>query len=171
MYQNSEVDQKKKKKKKKNYSEAPHPLPVINDHSLKSSALTGWVVPRGGGGGAHLPIGNARPLCTVGAFLILSLTTKVPTQGGLAHLPIGNARPLCTARAFPILFLPTEVTTDNCPFTFPLPTLPPPPWQSSPLPPALCPLPANWNSWGSLLRGGGHDHCKPSTHYKYIQIG
>ena len=27
------------------YSEAPHPLPVINDHSLKSSSLIGWVVP------------------------------------------------------------------------------------------------------------------------------
>ena len=50
----------------------------------------------GQGGLAHLPIGNARPLCTAGAFPILSLTTQVPT--GLR---------------------------DNCPFTFPPPTLPP----------------------------------------------
>ena len=55
------------------------------------------------GGLAHLPIGKARPLCTSGAFPILSLTTKVPT--GLR---------------------------DNCPFTFPPPTLPPPPLQCSP---------------------------------------
>ena len=33
----------------------------------------------GGGGLSHLPIGNARPLCTAGAFPIFSLTTKVPT--------------------------------------------------------------------------------------------
>ena len=31
------------------------------------------------GGLAHLPIGKARPVCSAGAFLILSLTTKVPT--------------------------------------------------------------------------------------------
>ena len=74
---------------------------------------------------------------------LTNLATNHRHQGGLAHLPIGIAWPLCTSGAFPILFLPTEVTTDNCPFTFPLPTLPPPPWQSSPLPPALCPLPAN----------------------------
>ena len=80
--------------------------------------------------------GHLRPL---GFSLALCLPSP---QGGLAHLPIGIARPLCTSGAFPILFLPTEVTTDNCPFTFPLPPLPPPPWQSSPLPPALCPLPA-----------------------------
>ena len=42
-----------------------------------------------------------------------------PTRGGGGH-----------CRAFPILSLTTKVPTglrDNCPFTFPTPTLPPPP--------------------------------------------
>ena len=38
------------------------------------------------GGLAHLPSGNARPLCTAGAFFILFLTTKVPT-GLKSQLP------------------------------------------------------------------------------------
>ena len=45
----------------------------------------------------HESGGAGAPTCTAGAFLILSLSTKVPTGLG-----------------------------DNCPFTFPLPTLPPP---------------------------------------------
>ena len=44
----------------------------------------------GAGGLAHLPIGNARPVCTAGAFPILCLTTEVTTAPG-----------------------------DNCPFAFP----------------------------------------------------
>ena len=37
----------------------------------------GLVLTQEQGGLAHLPIGNGRPLCTAGAFPILSLTTKV----------------------------------------------------------------------------------------------
>ena len=67
------------------------------------STLEPVYLPETQGGLAHLPSGNARTLCTARAFLILSLTTKVPT--GLR---------------------------DNCPFTFPPPILFPTPWQSSP---------------------------------------
>ena len=42
------------------------------------------------------------------------------------NLPFGNARPLCTAGVFSILFLTTKVRSQS-PFTFPPPTLPPPP--------------------------------------------
>ena len=70
--------------------------------------------PRAGGAGTpiDLPSGNARPVCTAGAFPILFLTTEVPT--GLR---------------------------DNCPFIpFPLPPCPLHPNSPPPLPPALCPL-------------------------------
>ena len=100
--------------------------------------------------------------CIAGS-LLLSLYVH---RGGLAHLPIGNARPLCTTGAFHILWLTTMVPTclrDNCPFTFPPPTLPPPPWQSShsrsvhpPKQLRQLKLPA----WGR-----GYDQCKQSTHY------
>ena len=117
---------------------------------------------RGGGGGGVLwyrssPLGDsARP-------------------GGLAHLPIGNARPLCTTGAFHILWLTNMVPTclwDNCPFIFPPPTLPPPPWQSSHSTSRSVPPPNQLRqlklpAWGGR---GGYDQCKQSTHYLLIHI-
>ena len=91
---------------------AEFPLPRAPDYIYTRLFLSSSVY--GQGGLAHLPIGNAWPLCTARAFPILSLTTKVPTG-----------------------------FRDNCPFTFPPLTLPLPPSSPPPLPPALCPLPTN----------------------------
>ena len=53
----------------------------------RGSLLTSQILYSTAGGRLpHLPIGNARPLCTAGAFLILSLNTKAPT-GLRAPLP------------------------------------------------------------------------------------
>ena len=50
-----------------------------------------------GGGGAHLPIGNARPLCTARAFLILLRWPRSTIGGGgVASTLITPPPPTCT---------------------------------------------------------------------------
>ena len=111
-----------------------HRTSFHTNKQLKSNCLKctshDYRITAGGGGGGRL----ARPLCTAVAFLILCLSTEVPT-----------------------------VLRDNCPF--PPPTMPPPPWQSSPFTSRSVPPPNQLRQLKLPAWGRGYDQCKQSTHY------
>ena len=113
-------------------------------------------------------------ICALNSYLAISILLQLPHITSYHLCPRGggggggNAQPVCTAGAFLILCLTTKVATgvrDNCPFTFPPPTLPPPPWQSSPFTSRSVPPPNQLRQLKLPAWGRGYDQFKQSTHY------